>query len=162
MKERKEYQEIMPDNYLEIKDNNKYHHSLKGCDIEVIVEVIDENIRVNKFCNTHQKLCSKTGWELGWYNGTKSVVIEKAEYCLNCGGKISVPMAHRIYCSECKSTIESFRSFVYNNYYKKNLLYYNLKDISFQVLKRMRDTYVKKYGNKYKKLLNYQIKKYEN
>ncbi len=154
--------EILPDNYLEIKDNDKYHHSLKGCDIEVIVEVVNENVRVNKYCKTHQILCSKTGWELGWYMGTKSVIIEKAEYCLNCGCKIDRPMAHRIYCRKCKSTIASFRSFVYNNYYKKNLLYYNLEDISLQVLTRMRDTYVKKYGNKYKNILNYQIKNYEN
>ena len=158
----KEHQEILPDNYLEIKDNDKFHHSLKGCDIEVIVEVVNENVRVNKYCKTHQILCSKTGWELGWYMGTKSVIIEKAEYCLNCGCKIDRPMAHRIYCRKCKSTIASFRSFVYNNYYKKNLLYYNLEDISLQVLTRMRDTYVKKYGNKYKNILNYQIKNYEN
>lgn len=154
--------EILPDNYLEIKDNDKFHHSLKGCDIEVIVEVVNENVRVNKYCKTHQILCSKTGWELGWYMGTKSVIIEKAEYCLNCGCKIDRPMAHRIYCRKCKSTIASFRSFVYNNYYKKNLLYYNLEDISLQVLTRIKDVYIERYGDKYKNILNYQIQNYPN
>ena len=158
----KEHQEITPSNYKEIKDNDKFHHSLKGCNIEMIATKYDDTIAITKICKTHNVLCSKTGWELGWYMGTKSVIIEKAEYCLNCGCKIDRPMAHRIYCRKCKSTIASFRSFVYNNYYKKNLLYSNLEDISLQVLTRIKDVYIERYGDKYKNILNYQIKNYPN
>jgi hypothetical protein len=36
-----------------------------------------------------------------------------------------------------------------------------LEDISLQVLTRIKDVYIERYGDKYKNILNYQIKNYE-
>lgn len=53
--------------------HNRYHHSMKGCECEMRIRRRDNhNIAINKFCITHNILCSKTGWELGWYLGRKS------------------------------------------------------------------------------------------
>lgn len=67
-----------PNNLEEIKDNKHFHHSCKGCDILMIVEKDPitsgkySNYSVKKYCNTHQVMCSKTGWELGWYLGQRT------------------------------------------------------------------------------------------
>ena len=65
------------DDYL---SNEHYHSFLKGCDCEMIIKEKDgygkffdsKNMYVNKYCKTHKVMCSKTGWEIGWYQGTKS------------------------------------------------------------------------------------------
>lgn len=62
------------DEYL---PNEHYHSFLKGCDCEIrIFSGVrgddKENKSVQKYCKTHGVLCSKTGWELGWYLGTRS------------------------------------------------------------------------------------------
>ena len=70
--------DMTPHNADDYLLNDKYHSFLKGCECEMrIVSGVrgddKENKAVNKFCKTHNVLCSKTGWEIGWFHGTKSV-----------------------------------------------------------------------------------------
>jgi hypothetical protein len=63
--------------------NNKYHHSVKGCKIEMMIgrskNFNNNNATIMKWCKTHKKYCSKSGWELGWYQGTYSPLLEGSE-----------------------------------------------------------------------------------
>ncbi len=64
------------DDYLQ---NDKYHHSLKGCKVEMMLErsITKDgqiNVSTTKHCKTHNVKCSKSGWEWGYYQGDKSVV----------------------------------------------------------------------------------------
>lgn len=63
-----------PINAIDYCKDEHYHSFLKGCDCEMIIKrnEFDDFALVNKFCKTHQVMCSKTGWELGWYRGTNS------------------------------------------------------------------------------------------
>lgn len=65
-----------PSNLEEIKDNKNYHHSCKGCDVIMIVEKNQDsrgaNWSIKKYCNTHEVMCSKSGWKLGWYQGKRT------------------------------------------------------------------------------------------
>lgn len=103
------YEEINPDGYAEYLDNEKYHHTDKGCEIEMVK--IDGN-RVGeptcrglyKKCLTHNVLCSKTGWEQGWYLGTQSK--EMIETCKRCGCLIwNKYIQKKKYCSACKEIV---------------------------------------------------------
>ena len=66
----------LPNNLSEIINHDRYHCSLKGCDIETqcikICHYKNGYILVRKICHTHGIVCSKTGWELGYYLGTDS------------------------------------------------------------------------------------------
>ena len=67
------------DSYL---PNEHYHSFLKGCDCEMVLKNNPGYggdyymVLVNKYCKTHKVMCSKTGWEIGWYQGTKTANIE--------------------------------------------------------------------------------------
>lgn len=70
-----------PVNYEEVKDYDRFHHSRKGCKCEIVVEKVKnvknvsdsfKNWAYTKYCHTHKVLCSKTGWELGWYMDEKA------------------------------------------------------------------------------------------
>ena len=37
----------------------------------MIATKYDDTIAITKICKTHNVLCSKTGWELGWYREQK-------------------------------------------------------------------------------------------
>ncbi|MEI6529662.1 MAG: hypothetical protein WCN88_04715 [Candidatus Falkowbacteria bacterium] len=72
-----------PKNYEEVKNDEHYHHSLKGCNCEIKIgksKDIQSVIYYYKVCHTHNVECSKTGWELGWYQGKKSQTSVKFEY----------------------------------------------------------------------------------
>jgi hypothetical protein len=62
------------DDYLH---HSRYHSFLKGCECEMRIipnkrcDGYEDNA-VNKYCKTHKVMCSKTGWEIGWFHGTKS------------------------------------------------------------------------------------------
>ena len=85
----------LPDNYKEIKD--KHFHSSHTCDIEMRVYKNNNKKRThksfltNKYCLTHNVMCSKTGWELGWYGGKNSREIKAVSngktVDRKCGGK---------------------------------------------------------------------------
>lgn len=56
-----------------IHNNEHFHCSQNGCDIEMRLVRTDYygDYSVHKFCHTHNKECSRTGWEFGWYMGNK-------------------------------------------------------------------------------------------
>jgi hypothetical protein len=95
--------EYTPDNYKEYLGNDLYHHKDKGCELEIkINKSSNGNISIEKFCKTHNVLCSKTGWELGWYNGTESKKIGGQFTCQRCGETFNATEAWRNFCDKCK------------------------------------------------------------
>ena len=64
-----------PANHLSYLKDKHYHSSDKGCQIEMRIVQTDayKDISVQKYCHTHKCLCSKSGWEMTWFGGTKSV-----------------------------------------------------------------------------------------
>lgn len=96
---------IYPNNLLEVLDNDKFHHTEKGCDMELKPhKANDGNWSQEYYCHTHSVLCSKTGWELGWYQGTNSNEIyalgdRECEMC----GTYTEPKKH--YCKDCLKKI---------------------------------------------------------
>jgi hypothetical protein len=104
-----------PDNYEEVKDNPRYHHSRCGCNCEIKFDRSNDErncIYYYKICHTHNVTCSKTGWELGWYGGTKSNKGKKADYngTCKCGRKFieSTPLQLGLcpYCFQKEATDE--------------------------------------------------------
>lgn len=87
--------------------SQKFHHSLKGCEIEMRKKECVRNEEetdycYNKFCLTHNKLCSKTGWELGWYLGTNNLKGLLTLKCFKCGSEFHTNRDNRRYCDQCK------------------------------------------------------------
>ena len=77
-----------PSSYADYLENDKFHHSDKGCKIEMnIAKGTRKGERVLtgviKRCLTHNCVCSKTGWEKGWYLGSMSSL----NVC-NCGAEL--------------------------------------------------------------------------
>jgi len=94
-----------PNNYLSYLKNEHYHHSEKGCIVEMVVnpKQDDGTVSINKICRTHDKRCSKTGWELGWYLGTKTKDLHIKTYCRRCGILIYTDIYNRfLYCPDCR------------------------------------------------------------
>ncbi len=93
--------------------NNKYHHSAKGCNVEMMLsfspDVNNNNISIIKYCKTHRKMCSRTGWEVGWYQGTYSPAMDrffKPKYLrCSCGRKFIKTGRYRL-CPLCRCTIK--------------------------------------------------------
>jgi len=61
----------------EYKDNEYYHHSEKGCNVE---KRLDNRFTIGSkkpmeyaYCKTHNVFCSKTGWKFHYYHGTNSM-----------------------------------------------------------------------------------------
>lgn len=59
---------------LRNESNQHFHSSAKGCSLTQIhgAKWSGKDIE-NYYCLTHGVICTKTGWELGWYLGTKSL-----------------------------------------------------------------------------------------
>lgn len=108
------------DNYIDYLDKEHFHHSDKGCDVIMkrTTNMLSGNrVSINKFCKTHNVVCSKTGWELGWYMNTNSRfggrqrLKKKCQYCnklyYTVGGNSK-------YCRECSIVINR------NGIYTKN------------------------------------------
>jgi len=57
-----------------IYDNEHFHCSAKGCEIEMRLMRTDYygDYIIQKYCHKHNRVCSKTGWELGWYLGKQT------------------------------------------------------------------------------------------
>jgi hypothetical protein len=87
--------------------SDRFHHSKKGCDIQMIKTSMGqrgcEGVIVNRVCHTHSRLCSKSGWEIGWYGGTSSKgnVIN----CQSCGRMVISNNFNVRYCKECRPKI---------------------------------------------------------
>lgn len=93
-----------PNNLAECLEHEKYHHSYKGCEIEMkLMSKYNGKSKtvVNKFCKTHNILCSKTGWELGHYQGTQSKGLMRVHYCQMCGKEIHSHQPRVYFCKEC-------------------------------------------------------------
>ena len=94
---------IYPANYEEIKDQEKFHHTNKGCDmIAKPRKASDGRWSQEYFCHTHNVLCSRTGWELGWYGGTDNRNKEKEFTCKRCGCVFLSDSDWRNFCDNCK------------------------------------------------------------
>ncbi len=68
----------------EYKNNEKYHHSEKGCEVECLRDQSGDY----EFCHTHGVRCSKTGWEVGFYLGRQTNDLNIRAYpkkCAVCG-----------------------------------------------------------------------------
>ncbi len=92
---------IYPDNLIEVLNNDKFHHTEKGCNMEYRPHrTSDGHWSQEYFCHTHKVLCSKTGWELGWYQGTRSKY-NKEFTCLKCGKVFESYQQIRYYCDDC-------------------------------------------------------------
>jgi hypothetical protein len=108
--------------YKNFLNDGHFHHSEKGCDIEIrkfYKDKITNRYSVNKYCKTHNKLCSKTGWELNWYMGTYSLTEGSStiKYCKRCGKEIRQRGGNRKYCREC--SIQNGRERALKRYYDK-------------------------------------------
>lgn len=97
-------------NYREFLCNEHFHHSAKGCQIEMSREykgqIGDESPVVSKKCLTHGVNCSKTGWEWGWYLGTSSKELLGGhkcwKICKRCGAEYKSNCATSLYCLTCR------------------------------------------------------------
>jgi len=65
-----------PNSHLKYLKDEHYHSTDKGCDIEmrIVRTSTYRDISVHRYCHTHNCLCSKSGWEMGWFGGTKEVI----------------------------------------------------------------------------------------
>ncbi len=62
-------------------NKDKFHSHDRGCKLLQInlkrSDVKDPHGEMEcVYCETHEVLCSKTGWEMGWYQGTESKKLE--------------------------------------------------------------------------------------
>ena len=113
------------DNYKKYLSNEHFHHSEKGCEIEIrrTSNVLRDNrISINRYCKTHDCLCSKTGWELGWFSGTnnrnyKSKQVKKR--CQNCNEFFIAKSGNTKYCRECSISVGRRQA---RDYYANKLL----------------------------------------
>lgn len=98
------YYQDTPTNLDEVINNEHYHHSLKGCDIEVKISNGDFGNCKEVYCKTHKVLCSKTGWEYGWYTGNNNRIYKDflISNCVMCGKEIESKYGTRLYCDKCR------------------------------------------------------------
>jgi len=90
-------------NKLEYLENEHFHNSLKGCDVEMVIKKDGKNLSVNGYCHTHNKLLSKTGWEMGWWGGTNSKAMLDREFvCERCGKELKTHSATIRFCKDCR------------------------------------------------------------
>jgi len=68
-----------PENHLKYLKDEHYHSIDKGCDTEmkIVRTQAYTDISVQRYCHTHNCLCSKSGWEMGWFSGQQ---LPKTEY----------------------------------------------------------------------------------
>ncbi|MDA3803159.1 MAG: hypothetical protein PF488_04720 [Patescibacteria group bacterium] len=98
------YQET-PKNLNEILTNEHYHHQDKGCNVKIRISRNKRGDRCKEvYCHTHKVLCSKTGWEYGWYSGTNNRLYEDliTTNCIICGKELESKNGNKLYCSDCK------------------------------------------------------------
>ena len=112
---------IYPENYEEIKDHERFHRPEKGCDMEHRPYKSDcSNWAEEYYCKTHGVLCSRTGWELGWYMGSRSDYdsLPVISNCSVCGVSIE-GVRGKMFCDTCK---EERRLIRVKEYQKRVLL----------------------------------------
>lgn len=93
------------ENFEVFLDSPKFHHSRKGCDVYMFNRKALRNNPTFKFCITHNKECSKTGWESGWYlgNSSKEVWLDSKEsfikVCQICKKEFKTNKDNQFVCS---------------------------------------------------------------
>jgi len=153
--------EITPDNYQDIYKNKRFHHSLKGCDIELRIlksgRPGEKKIyTIRKYCKTHNKECLRSGWEIHYWQN--NYLVNEEKYCLNCGEQISNKYDNIKYCKECKPIVYGFVSYLHRSYYKKNyIIYYNINELNISILNYYKEKYK---DSKFSKLIDFNIKSY--
>lgn len=95
----KEEEKCNPNGYVDYLTNGHFHHSEKGCDIEMFIKNVgfqSEQKRpvLMKRCLTHNIECHKEGWEIGWYFGNNS----NKNTCI-CGKELEY---RKRLCQECR------------------------------------------------------------
>ena len=91
-----------------------YHHSGKGCEMEARFDsklTLGSNANIEYwYCRTHNLYCSKTGWELHWYNGTNTRDLRVQRFrrrCRKCGEWLETNTRDNKYiCQNCENTNE--------------------------------------------------------
>ena len=149
---------VTVDEYL---PNEKYHHSLKGCDCEMkVIKALSygkeahTTYAIEKYCKTHNITCSKTGWELGHYMRTNSLDLkDKSEdpYCIYCG-KEKNSKQHS--CKDCSPMAYNFTRFIAVNYSKELRLYPRIDEINIKIIEYYLLKYEKLNFPKYKKYVD--------
>jgi len=95
---------LCADEYGQFLANNLFHHPDKGCNLESIITSTGHGQNINQFCHTHEKLCSKTGWEIHHYMGNKNVETYN-KTCCHCGAKF-IANNHRLnFCASCANLV---------------------------------------------------------
>ena len=94
-----------PDNLFSCLKHPRYHSTLCGCSCEMISIPTDcRGLIINKRCLTHDVMCSKSGWELGWWAGTDTKAINPVAFdykICECGRKFIKSKFHD-YCHRCE------------------------------------------------------------
>ena len=88
--------------------NKKFHDIRKGCNVISFQERADKGILELKKCLTHNVICSKTGWEDGWYMGTKSKELPSKykRKCKGCQEIFFTNKNNQYYCNKCLKKYE--------------------------------------------------------
>lgn len=109
---------FIPVNHREYLKHDKYHSSDKGCDCEMREEKgsvygktrnENNNIAVLKYCKTHNVLCSKTGWDLGYFHNSDSKQEFKMGDYNKCADCDDIADNGSKFCSTCRK-IRRFES----------------------------------------------------
>lgn len=98
--------DFTPNNVAESLPNTRFHASQKDCVVEYVKRMGGRNGEGSRtgdylYCHTHQKLCSKTGWEMGWYSGSDNLIGRLAINCFHCGAEFHTDKPNRRYCDLC-------------------------------------------------------------
>ena len=108
--------QYIPDNHLDYLENKYFHSEDKGCDLELVKRLGTRKGEPKvpgeyKVCHTHDTLCSKSGWELGFFMGSDSRAYNRKLYhCLNCGREVMSKALNFKYCKECKVIMSNKRA----------------------------------------------------
>jgi len=90
--------------YADFLSNEEFHHSDKGCQIEMKVvkrgRPGERKVEVViKHCLTHGVDCHKEGWQIGHYN--------KVRLTCDCGKELT---GRNVYCNDCKKRLRKERN----------------------------------------------------
>lgn len=112
-----------PDNFTDYLPNDLFHHPDKGCELETIEnficlksvvdghEIHDETHSFHQQCLTHNRLCSKTGWELHHYQNREENSFYKGS--CKCGRTFYSLNKDKITCCRCQQAIDKEKRIAY-------------------------------------------------
>lgn len=85
-----------------LRKSDKFHSKSKGCNIRSYIIRDGKNIFRGKYCETHKKELSYTGWEIGFYRGTNSKALSSKgkQRCSRCN-RTDVEFHNKYLCEDC-------------------------------------------------------------